>query len=373
MSSSVRFSDNRSQPTKGRVRGFTLIELLVVIAIIALLISILLPSLHSAREQAKGVKCGAQMKGMGSGFAGYFTENLDWIPGINTSGIAPRSAQPTFGDTQAQAALQQSTTPMQTFDWITPITTYSMTLPERRPERWLDLLDYWQCPSVAPDGPITYGTFPPGEDRQQWEDAMQRKPFTTCSYLMPASFQYWGRNYSTTILKKFENGSYFRAATWNASWEVEINEFVSKVDRVGTPADKIAIADGTRFLGLDGGALVHDQDITPWEDTFGAFSSQPAWWTGSREYGVARTDRTNDGRPVARSSPTEGENMKWAYRHGSGRDVWNKSINSLFFDGHVARLKNRESREIRYWYPKGAVVKKPNEGMTLVPMDYVVP
>ncbi|MBN1511914.1 MAG: prepilin-type N-terminal cleavage/methylation domain-containing protein [Phycisphaerae bacterium] len=48
-----------------RSGGFTLIELLVVVSIIALLLSILLPSLRRARDQGKLVKCLSHMRGTG--------------------------------------------------------------------------------------------------------------------------------------------------------------------------------------------------------------------------------------------------------------------------------------------------------------------
>src|SRR5690554_4041167 len=60
--------------------GFTLIELLVVIAIISLLVSVLVPSLTKARELARLSVCMGNLRGLGTIFHMYASENNDYFP-----------------------------------------------------------------------------------------------------------------------------------------------------------------------------------------------------------------------------------------------------------------------------------------------------
>lgn len=73
-----------------RMKGFTLIELLVVVAIIALLISILLPSLADAREQAKRVQCGSDMRSQGQAVNSCWTDNKGYGPTWDDGALANR-------------------------------------------------------------------------------------------------------------------------------------------------------------------------------------------------------------------------------------------------------------------------------------------
>ncbi len=66
----MRFANRRS--------AFTLVELLVVIGIIALLISILLPSLNGARKQARTVTCLSNLKQMANAQEMYASQFNGW-------------------------------------------------------------------------------------------------------------------------------------------------------------------------------------------------------------------------------------------------------------------------------------------------------
>ncbi|MBU0641178.1 MAG: type II secretion system GspH family protein [Planctomycetes bacterium] len=364
---------NRKTP-----RAFTLIELLVVVAIIAMLLSILLPSLKCAREAARATACGALMHSFASGLNTYFAENQEWIPGVNTSSVALRAVQG-----GGAAPLFNSKLPVQTFDWMTPILRYDTELPGKRADRFKLLLNHYRCPAQV------------GYNSMVFEDNLSRSPdradfdatdqsWSPVSYLMPSAFQFWGEAEAGRIigenrimsgLKVYALGNYD-----GSDRSIAVPSYRSRLPEVGLPARKVAVADGTRFVLPE----LIDHDVDPQTHWHGAFASTGAWWCGAEAYGPKQGTRSWGGHTVnAGSDNPEGEGfgMIMSYRHGCpDRGKLSRSapgnegkINAMFFDGHVEALSDRESREPYLWYPKGTVILTPTQGMTRTEQDEVIP
>lgn len=79
-------------------RGFTLIELLVVIAIIAVLMGILMPALHRAREQGQRARCQGNLRQLQMAWIIYADDNDGYIVNGMTGRNRTKSTPSGYGE-----------------------------------------------------------------------------------------------------------------------------------------------------------------------------------------------------------------------------------------------------------------------------------
>ena len=137
--------------------AFTLIELLVVISIISLLMSILMPSLSRARDQAKSVHCRARLHEFGTAIATYENAFGGALP--------PAQWSPDPAGLRSDGDTIASDVPIQ-YGWTEILFSYvyqeqvnlSVSFPVQRnidARRWEK---YFTCEAVADDG-VTSGHY----------------------------------------------------------------------------------------------------------------------------------------------------------------------------------------------------------------------
>lgn len=318
--------------TRGEARktGFTLIELLVVVAIIALLISILLPSLSGAKRVARRVACGSNLRQIATSAAAYGTDEREWIVGA-PNGSGNPAALP-ISETEYWNRGYAACTP---WDWAGPLMTNYMgqqEFPRNRFKRMSKTREgVFYCPDNKAPAMIPWPSPPP--QSQTTEDgidyAIQRAP----SYLTNWKMLCVGDSYIQT---KQDNGVSW--VVYNSGWETRLPlDYIPKTSRVGLNSRKIFLMDGCRYVN-DSGVIDYDhQRRLDWGS--GSYAGSGPIFNGSREWSLPK------GRELS-------------YRHASGSSL---AVNAVFFDGHAEFLAEKKTRYIPISTPTGSRLVNGND------------
>jgi prepilin-type N-terminal cleavage/methylation domain-containing protein/prepilin-type processing-associated H-X9-DG protein len=305
------------EATPCRCKAFSLLELLVVVGVLAMLMSILVPSLSSARQSARAVTCCSQLRSLAQAALDYALDHADAIPG------SPLTSGRHFTETPGLEVWKPGDSVSDWYDFSGAVfSRLAGHIPQERPALVSRLTQgIFECPSNQE----SYGPYP----QDQNYPVIRAVSYLTMNTFMRAGSESY-RRYLLHPPSGISTEEVWKVA-WPEDYDVVMpDRYLPRFESVGQASLKVLLADGFRFFSPPS-----TKDYCIWEKAFaGMQSAQPPCDIESREYGEAK-------------------GASLSYRHGR-----QDAINAAFFDGHAETLKKTESHRPEHYFPTGSVVRE---------------